>query len=456
MSSQPSEERRFPVGEALAAFVAAAPGRAYPDGALEAARMALADWFGCLVGGRNDPSGRALRTLVDGWATRGAAPLIGGGTAAPAMAALVNATASHGLDFDDTYAAAGTHMGVCMWPALLALAAERGLDETALLGAFVTGFEAAARLAGEGAGQKLHARGVHPTVLFGRIAAGAAVAALLGLDAGKAGHTLGLVATQVGGLSLSIGTMAKPFHAGRAAMDAVMAGELAEGGFGAAASLFDDPDRGLARVFVQDGSLTFGFDRGDGVWLVERNSFKPYACMRGTHASIDAARRIAAVGDFDHRRVARVAAHVPAHVIRLTGNPAPRTATESKFSLPFALATALTGRHCAASDFTAGTLADPDVQRLIRCVEMVPDESQALLSARLEVVLDDGRPFEAVIPVASGDPRNPMTWADIEAKFHGLAAPALGRACSHALFERLRGFGAPGSLAAVWSLVVQG
>src|SRR5690606_20169054 len=88
----------------------------------------------------------------------------------------------------------------------------------------------------------------------------------------------------------SFGTMAKPFHAGKAAMDGIIAAQLAAKGFVAAESLLD-AGAGLDNALVQDGSAAM--TRADlSGWEILDNSFKPYAACHLTHPAIDAARRI--------------------------------------------------------------------------------------------------------------------------------------------------------------------
>src|SRR5207302_8049801 len=118
----------------------------------------------------------------------------------------------------DTYVKAVTHVSAPVWAATLALGEEIGANERDLLAAFVGGFETASRL-GSGLGEAVTARGWHSTGVFGRLGAAAAGAALLRLDAERALHALGAAATQTGGLTGPFGTMAKPFHAGKAAME---------------------------------------------------------------------------------------------------------------------------------------------------------------------------------------------------------------------------------------------
>src|SRR5215471_10838727 len=221
-----------------AAYLAAAPERVLPAEVVDIARMCFADWLGVALGAADEPAGRIVRQTVARWAKDGSATVLFGGRSPAPFAALANGTLAHCLDFDDTYVPAVTHTSAPVWAATLALGEEVGADETAMLRAFVAGFETASRL-GDRLGEAVTARGWHGTGVFGRLGAAAARAVLLRLDAESALHALGAAATQTAGLTASFGTMAKPFHAGKAAIDGVVSAQLAASGFAAATGLFE-------------------------------------------------------------------------------------------------------------------------------------------------------------------------------------------------------------------------
>src|SRR5581483_4152573 len=234
--------------ESVVTFVCAA-GRKYPIEVMDAARMCLVDWTGVAIGALNEPAGTTLRRVVNG--SVGRSLVLNGDTADPWVAALINGTLAHSLDFDDSHVGSLTHISGPTWAAVLALAPE--VENGDLLGAFVTGFETGARL-GINFGPALLERGLHATGIVGCIAAAAAGCALLRLDQTQTAHALGLALTQAAGLTASFGTMAKPFHAGKAAMNAVLAVQLARAGFTGAPNILDKPND-LARTLVQDGTI---------------------------------------------------------------------------------------------------------------------------------------------------------------------------------------------------------
>src|SRR3954447_10845950 len=274
-------------GAALAAYIADSGERELPPDIADRARLCLADWLGVAIGAGDERAGHIVRELASGWGTHGRATVLLGPPAAAPVAALANGTLAHCLDFDDTYVRAMTHTSAPVWAATLASGEEIGAAEDAMLAAFVTGFEVASRI-GDGLGEAVTARGWHGTGVFGRLGAAASAAALLRLDAGRALNALSAAATQTSGLTASFGTMAKPFHAGRAAMDGIVAAQLAASGFTAAPSLFE-PGGGLDNALVQDRGAALAPVAFTG-WNILDNSFKPYAACHLTHPAIDTAR----------------------------------------------------------------------------------------------------------------------------------------------------------------------
>ena len=420
-------------GEAIGTFIAAAHTRAVPPEVLDAARLCLADWVGVAIGAAAEPAGRIVRDTVAKWRSTGRSTVLFGGTAAAPFAALANGTLAHCLDFDDTYVDAVTHTSAPVWAATLALGEETGSTEPEMLAAFITGFEVSARV-GHGLGQAATARGWHGTGVFGRIGAAAASAALLKLDAERALHAVALAATQTSGLTASFGTMSKPFHAGKAAMDGIVSAQLAAGGFTGATGLVE-PGAGLDNALIQDGSFSIvPVEFSD--WRILRNSFKPYAACHLVHPSIDAARALRA-GGMEVGDIRSVRADVGALAMTITGgaNGHPHTPLAGKFDLRYCLALALHGRDVSAADFRDPWTLEADIAATAAkiAVHLHPDMGFASATVTIDGV-------RAHVPVAKGHPGNPMGWGDMDAKFTALAEPVL-RNRTRAMFGLLSRFG---------------
>ncbi len=431
------------------AFIHGMQSRTLPEAVAEGAKKCLADWVGVAVGARDEGAGRAVRATVAAWHAQGTAPMLFGPATTPTAAALANGTLAHCLDFDDTHVGSVAHLSAPSWAAVLAVGSARGLDEGELLAAFVAAFEVGARLGGNGFGIAVDHAGWHSTGVFGCLAAAAGSATAMRLDQAAIAAALGAAATQVGGLTGSFGTMAKPFHAGKAAFNGVLSAELAAAGFAPALSLVE-PGAGMALALVQDNSHPLSAIDFDDGWEVLRNTFKPYACCLLTHATIDAGRTLAA--RVAGRDIARIEAVVNPLAIHLAGKPAPMTPLEGKFSTAYCASLALLGYAATQADFTVARLADPALRALTAKVVLQPDPAMAETAARTAVVFADGTRLEEAVPLARGNPGNPMSWDDLRAKFMPLVEPKLGRDSADALFACLRNFEKPGSLATMWRL----
>ncbi|HEX3862513.1 MAG TPA: MmgE/PrpD family protein [Stellaceae bacterium] len=430
-------------GPAIAAYLADVRNRPLPPAVADMARMCLADWLGVAIGAGEEEAGRIVRRQVRAWGSTGRATVLFDSLAAAPFAALANGTLAHCLDFDDTYVKAVTHTSAPVWAATLALGEEVSADENALLAAFVAGFETASRI-GSGLGEAVTARGWHGTGVFGRLGAAAAAAALLDLDGDRALHALGAAATQTGGLTASFGTMAKPFHAGKAAMDGIVSAQLAASGFVAATGLFE-PSGGLDNALVQDQATAIATIDFSG-WRILENSFKPYAACHLTHPAIDAARDFAASRN-DIAGISEVRAKVGALANQITGGKsgAPATPLEGKFDLKYCIPLGLHGHALSAADFLEPWQPDPVVCATAQKVTVEVSPDMGFASARLTLVLADGERAVADVPVAKGHPGNPMRWDDMQAKFDALVAPHLGSRGA-ALLGLARDFGRGGVL----------
>jgi 2-methylcitrate dehydratase PrpD len=437
-----------PNADSIARFVVEHRHREYPAAVLDAARQCLVDWFGVCLGALTEPPAIAVHRIVSAWRSQGHARMLAGGHAAPVPAALVNGTLAHCLDYDDTHIESILHGSGPTWAATLAAGAERNASERELLSAFITGFEVGTRVGNGGIGVRLNHSGWHTTCVLGRYSSAAAASALLGLDVLQVKHALGIVATQIGGLTASVGTMSKPFHAGKTASDGVLAAELAAQGFEAAVDLLDS-ERGLMPTLFQDPSVAVRIADFGRTWEITRNSFKPYAACQLTHASIDCALKLGE--SIRGAEVVRIRAFVNPLAIKMAGHTNAATANEGKFSLAYTIALGLSGYRARLEDFMAGRLGDGRLRALAARVETIASDAIERTGARVEVTLADGRTLCEETQLAFGSVGHPMGWPDLEEKFLSLAEPVVGNRAS-ALFGVLRDF-KPGRLREAFDII---
>ncbi|MEZ2409570.1 2-methylcitrate dehydratase PrpD [Bosea sp. OAE752] len=437
MSEQSFEQNR---SEKLASFVAGARGRVLPEAVRDAGRQALVDFIAVSVAGHQDGAVEALRAVAANWNAPGGARIFLGSKTQPAIAALLNGTMTHAMDLDDVHYAGGGHPSGPCWSAALSLAEHHEVDDETALRAFVTGYEVMARLGGggqQGVGRTLQHHGFHPTSIFGRAGAAASASVLLDLDQDQVANALGVAATTAGGLVGSFGTHSKPFHAGKAAMDGVMAAEMARSGFVSGQNLFER-DKGLLPSFLKGAEFVLPELDFDEQWYVLRNGYKRFASCRATHAAAEAA--LSVKDQVGNRTVTRIQAFVNPIALVAAGNPAPRTGLEARFSTYCCIAMGLVGYRLSAFDFTDEMVADPAVSELLPKIECIPVKGQSEVAAKLLIDLSDGQQMEASVDIVLGHPDRPLNWAQIQDKFEGLVAPVLGDEKADELFKAVTGF----------------
>jgi 2-methylcitrate dehydratase PrpD len=440
-------------GEALAAFIEGAPNRSFPDEVLNEARRSLVTTLSCVIDDHDGEGVRAARRVVAAWNAPGTAQIFLGHRTAPALAALVNGTAVNSTSYDDAHPSGAGHPGGPSWAAALALVDPNDLSEEKTLAAFLTGFEVLVRLGGggpKGVGRTLQRRGLHPTSIFGRVAAAAAACVMKDLSREQIANALGLVGTTAGGFIASFGTPAKGWHVGKASMDGILAAEFATVGMTAAKHIYE-LDGGLLSAFIQGAPQPDVIPPLDfSKWEILNNGYKPYASCRATHPSIQAALTLAEA--VKGRSVVKVRATVPPNML-VTEIENPRTPMEAKFSTRFCIALGLQGYRAVPSDFGARTMSDPAIMDVVPRVELEGVEQQPPLTSYLEVHLDSGEVLHARTERALGHPDNPMTWTDLADKFKASAEPVIGKANTAGLFHAARNFGKPGTLMTILGLL---
>lgn len=418
---------RLDVSKDFAAFAAGLRFADLPGPAVAEARRGILDWIGCaLAGSRHATIDRMLAGL-ERIGSLERVPVIGRGRRLGLLeAAIANGQIGHVLDFDDT------HMdGVVLHTSSPTLAALFSTAETGqfsgadLIVAYVLAFEAGVRVGKTAPAH--HDGGWHLTGTLGSIAAGVACAKLLGLDAKKMTFALGLATTQAAGMQQNRGTMAKSFHAGRAASSGVLAAFLAAEGVDSSEEIIEGK-RGFSRIFSNAPAVPEALREGLGSdWQILRNGYKPYACGIVLHPSIDAMIDLGRRG-IDPEKVERIELVVHPAAIRITGVEDPRTGLQSKFSIYHSAAVGFLDRQAGLAQYSDARAIDPQVVALREKVRVTSNEMFGKDEARARVVEAGGKVHEAHVAHATGTTANPMSDGAIEDKFLGNAVPVVGEA----------------------------
>jgi aconitate decarboxylase len=417
----------------LASFVCDAQFPDLPARAVEIVQSGFSDTIGTMIAGRDEPVVRIARQFV---AARGssvaeASLVLGGEKAASADAALVNGAAGHALDFDDV--ALGGHPSTVLVPAVLAESERLGASGQDALIAYLVGYEVWAELFAREQ-DAYHLKGWHPTAVLGTVGAAAAVARLNRLSLQQTSHAIALAASMAGGLVANFGTMTKPLHAGRAAAAGIDAVRFAMAGLTAAPDAIEHHAGYLAAL-----SPAGRVDRASSASELGRKlrvldyglSIKKYPTCYATHRVIDGVLDIARERGLKPADVKQVRARIGVAQASMLRNHAPVTGLEAKFSLEFAVASALVAGKVGLSELTDGFVNQPPVREAMGKVQISTVDSQCPIEPvfsmhdSVQIVLNDGATLESGdIRFARGNAMAPLKGDDLRSKFLDCTASA--------------------------------
>jgi 2-methylcitrate dehydratase PrpD len=389
---------------------------AVPEKSKERAVDLLLDYLAVAERGAAGGSAAAVRATLP--AAAGPASLAGGGTARAEDAALLNGTAAHSIELDDTYEPGSLHPGVAVWPAVVALADELGSSPAAALAAAVHGYDVTCELGRRLGPDRAYARGFHPTGVCGVVGAAAACGRLLELDEGGARDAAGIAASMGAGLLafLGDGAWTKPLHAGRAAEGGVRAARLAAAGFRGPADAFGGR-QGFLHAF--GGEEELDVSAGDPGFGILQTSIKLHPSCRYTHGCLDLLLDIAPGID----EVEAIECGVLRAGWALVVDPIERKRivegpVDAQFSMPFTAALAIAKGAVRLDDVEDAATLGPVLEPLAARVECFEDEAiEAAFpdawGAVVRVRYRDGRVEERRSTDPVGSPARPVDRAVI-------------------------------------------
>ena len=405
--------------------------------ALDWARHALLDWAAVTVAGAREP---LVEMLAQDYAGTDGGPctLIALGRRAGAIdAALINGAAGHALDFDDVNPRMNGHPTVPVAPVALALAETTRASGLDVLRAIVAGHEVECRL-GEMLTRSHYDKGFHATGTVGTFGAAAAAANLLGLDAERTAHAFGLAATQAAGLKCMFGTMAKPLHAGKAAMNGLMAAQLAARGFTAAPDAIECA-QGFADTQAPDFAPCPVRPDPDAAFAIEGTLFKYHASCYLTHSAIEAIRMLRAEHGAGLSDLASMTVYATPGHRTVCDIAEPRTGLSVKFSIRHLAALALDGADTADLGLYTDAVAEDarlgEARRKIALDVARPLPHRMAAVVALETL--DGRTLLAEANVGLPLPDISGQWSRLTAKARAICTPVIGEVRTARMIEAI-------------------
>ena len=415
----------------LAEFVVKTSLEDCPAEAVVRVRRAALDTLGVMLAGAGEPVAQIVRRVVRAEGGIALATVVGTALKiAPGWAALANGAAGHAHDFDDTNFALLGHPSVPLLSAAMAAAEAEMTGGRALVLGYILGFEIDVAL-GTALNPDHYTRGWHATSSIGTLGCAAATARIMGLDLVQTRHALAIAASHASGLKENFGSMTKPYHAGHAARNGILAAQLAREGMTASETAIEGK-QGYAAAFGGAHGLDQALENLGRRWqLLESGiAVKPYPSCALTHSAIDALIDLRAEHRLSSRDVVAVQVGVTRVVPDVLAHSRPTTALERKFSMQYCAAAALAEGRVDFDSFTDGEIANAETRELMERVAMVVDPGlpqgvEQHAWSRVTVKLRDGRTLATQARGARGHPDTPLSDDALRDKFLACARTAL-------------------------------
>jgi 2-methylcitrate dehydratase PrpD len=409
----------------LAEFVSGLRYEDLPPNVVEQACRIIVDTVGCCISAWSEDKdkSRVALQIARQYRARPGASVIGTDafTAHAAFAALANGILANAADNDDTHKRALLHTGSVVVPTALALAQAHGLSGRELIVALVAGYEVAVRVGM--AVMPTHYRFWHSTATNGTFGAAATAARALKLDVDGTQRALGLAGTQAAGLNtfFESGDMTKSVHPGKAAFNGVLSGQLAALGCTSPPTILEHP-KGYLNAYSTEpkaAALTAGLGKK---WEILENGFKYFPSILASHSPIQATLAIVNKHPVDPRDIKRITNETYNTVLSHFSNKDVQGVMSARVSVPYCIAAAAVDRELTQRQFALARVDDPLIREVLAKTEVIADAKLNKLypdkfPARVTITLKDGRKLQETVMFPKGDPQDPLTASDLEAKF---------------------------------------
>jgi 2-methylcitrate dehydratase PrpD len=417
----------------LARFVADLTYDDIPDEVVGLAKGMLLDYLGAALAGSQREHSQAALDMSRELGGNAQATILGTDerTSIDRAAFLNGMFGSSTPQLDDVCKESLGHPGVGTHPAVLAVGEHvRATGRDAIV-AIVAGYELSWRV-GAAVGLSAFDQGWHPRGGCNVFAAGVAAGKLLGLSSEEDFcAVLGLAGNKASGLiSASFWHDAWYTLSGNASQDGVLAALLARTGYGAGCTVLEDPYGGYIRVVAPRPDWERLLEGLGQRFELPFTGLKPHSSSGATHAAVDAMLAIRAATDISVDEIERIEVRTYRVAAETLGKRHPDRHVHASMSIPYLVSVAFTDGQVLLPQFTPDKLSDPVLTDLQGKVEMILDPDLDVLApkslpAEVTVITRDGTRHTERVITPKGDPGNPLTPAEIDAKFRGLAAEAL-------------------------------
>ncbi len=439
------------VTQVLAQFAATLKYEDIPQRTREYCKDVLLDSLACAVAGHQGEETHQLAALASGLAQSNESSVIGGDRLSLAGATLLNGYLITAVTMCDIHRSTLTHVAPEVIPPALAIAERDGLSGRDLLVAIAAGCEITTRV---GLGldyPEARKRGWHGPGVIGPFGSAAAVGRLLGLDAATMAKAFGLAGSQSAGTFAAWGTPTVKFHQCRGALSGLMAALLAQQNFLATSEFLTHKDGGLFNTYSNGGRPADATDQLGHRWELEQIALRLWPSASTIQGFITAMFDLVEKNNLRPEQVKKLNVTMGKTAVDMHGIfPRYKGKFDALLSTHYAAAVILHDRELSLAQFDPARYDDPVLRKFAaEQVEVTIDPALTGVQAVVEAQTTDGKTLSVRCDHPRGSAENPLTRAQIEAKFRTYAKTRLPAANIDAVIDavtRLEDFGSTRTL----------
>ncbi len=387
------------------------------------------DFMGVSMLASTFPWSRSVYNMMDEFGGKDLCSIIGyNRKTSPPLAAFVNGSLAHGIDWDDSHVAAIVHPGAVVIPAALAASEFMRSDGKKFITAVVAGYETMIRIGM--AVQPSHSkRGFHATSTCGVFGASAASAKLLGLSLERIYDAISISSSYASGLAgfFKWGSDIKRIHAGKSAQAGITSSFLTRAGIKGVREPLEGKS-GFCRAYSDDYNLDLVTNDLGSEYLQNYTMIKAHAAAAHIHSAIEATLHLVKNNKIQIENIKKVIVKTPP--LASNSNPDPPDMQGAQMSLPFSVALAIyKGIRCpkdikylGPNDFR-NNVNNESIRSLLKKISLISQDfpsdksGSQIIPASIEIMLknEDSVSHEVIYP--KGSFKNPFSQEELIEKF---------------------------------------
>ncbi len=400
-----------------------------PKEVIHEVKRYLYDSIGCALGAMHTKDVNIIKEIYEEMGGKEEATIFGFDLKMPAVnASFLNSLMIRALDYNDIYWKEDPSHPSDLIPAALAMAERVGASMKDVIVAIVLAYEFEQRICEFGKPGVRERKWHHATLT--QFVSPVVAGKTLGLNVDQMVNAIGISACHnhtIGCPTAGKLTMMKNTVDPMAVQSGVLAALMAEKGYSGTEAIFEGKE-GFMDVFGPDWDIEALLGGLGESYRILQCSMKAFPTEALTHTHISATIKIISENNISYKDIKSVKITTIARACDILFDShkyRPKSRETADHSLPYCIACALVDHKVTTKSFDDEKINDPRIWEVIDKIQGEASEEfekmfPAKQPSRVTITLNNGKEYSLYLEYPKGDPREPMTEEDLDAKVEAL------------------------------------